>query len=133
MTDRRLELDEEVVEDLTYCEVCGQGNREDRLLLCDGCDLGYHCECLEPPLDSVPVGEWFCPGCSGSQRQQHETSQTRSQRRIGRTIVSERVRATIQQNREQARHNGRYRSQVRCRLVFSQCMCRTIVIPAGCL
>ncbi|KAK2183779.1 hypothetical protein NP493_289g01053 [Ridgeia piscesae] len=40
-------------------------------------------------------------------------SQTRSVRRIGRTIVSERVRATIQQNREQARHNGRSRSQTR--------------------
>ncbi|KAK2183778.1 hypothetical protein NP493_289g01052 [Ridgeia piscesae] len=40
VTDRRLELEEEVMEDHTYCEVCGQGNREDRLLLCDGCDLG---------------------------------------------------------------------------------------------
>lgn len=27
-------------EDPTYCEVCGRSDREDRLLLCDGCDLG---------------------------------------------------------------------------------------------
>ncbi len=27
-------------EDNTYCEVCGQADREDRMLLCDGCDLG---------------------------------------------------------------------------------------------
>jgi len=26
--------------DLTFCEICGQANREDRLLLCDGCDKG---------------------------------------------------------------------------------------------
>lgn len=44
--------------DLTYCEICGQSDREDRMLLCDGCDLGYHMECLEPPLDTVPVDEW---------------------------------------------------------------------------
>jgi PHD and RING finger domain-containing protein 1 len=47
----------------TYCEVCGQCNREDRLLLCDGCDLGYHLECLDPPLHAVPVEEWLCPDC----------------------------------------------------------------------
>lgn len=28
-------------EDTTACEVCGQSDREDRLLLCDGCDNGY--------------------------------------------------------------------------------------------
>lgn len=26
----------------TYCEVCGRCDREERLLLCDGCDLAYH-------------------------------------------------------------------------------------------
>lgn len=33
------------------------------MLLCDGCDLGYHLECLDPPMDTVPVEEWFCPDC----------------------------------------------------------------------
>ena len=28
-------------EDHTCCEVCGRSDREDRLLLCDGCDLAY--------------------------------------------------------------------------------------------
>lgn len=51
-------------EDLTYCEVCGRSDREDRLLLCDACDLGYHCECLSPPLQSVPIEEWYCPDCA---------------------------------------------------------------------
>jgi PHD and RING finger domain-containing protein 1 len=34
------------------------------MLLCDGCDLGYHLECLDPPMDTVPLEEWFCPDCA---------------------------------------------------------------------
>ncbi|KAB0789991.1 hypothetical protein PPYR_15737 [Photinus pyralis] len=49
--------------DLTPCEICGSSLQEDRLLLCDGCDLAYHLECLDPPLTEVPEGEWFCPSC----------------------------------------------------------------------
>lgn len=26
-------------------------------------------ECLTPPLDSVPVEEWFCPECEANNRQ----------------------------------------------------------------
>lgn len=50
-------------EEPTYCEMCHLCDREDRLLLCDGCDRGYHLECLTPPLSRVPVDEWFCPQC----------------------------------------------------------------------
>ncbi|XP_074227413.1 PHD and RING finger domain-containing protein 1 isoform X1 [Camelus bactrianus] len=55
---------EDEEEDPTFCEVCGRSDREDRLLLCDGCDAGYHMECLDPPLQEVPVNEWFCPECA---------------------------------------------------------------------
>jgi hypothetical protein len=27
------------------------------------CDYPYHLGCLDPPLDAVPPGEWFCPDC----------------------------------------------------------------------
>ena len=27
------------------------------------CDNPYHLACLDPPLDAVPEGEWFCPDC----------------------------------------------------------------------
>lgn len=30
-------------------------------------------ECLTPPLDSVPVEEWFCPGCEASNRHSSTT------------------------------------------------------------
>ncbi|XP_072886376.1 lysine-specific demethylase 5B-like isoform X1 [Hemitrygon akajei] len=49
--------------DLYVCLICGQGNEEDRLLLCDGCDDSYHTFCLIPPLHDVPKGDWRCPKC----------------------------------------------------------------------
>ncbi|RXN11414.1 PHD and RING finger domain-containing 1 isoform X2 [Labeo rohita] len=100
--------------DQTSCEVCGGRDREDRLLLCDGCDAGYHMECLTPPLDAVPVEEWFCPECiannrtSGSEQISEEessslptTSRPRSRptRAIARTQHSERVRANVNRRR----------------------------------
>ena len=33
------------------------------MLVCDGCDLGYHTYCLRPKLTAIPKGKWFCPGC----------------------------------------------------------------------
>jgi len=51
-------------DDLTYCESCRQCDREESLLLCDGCDHAYHLDCLTPALTRVPVDEWFCPQCS---------------------------------------------------------------------
>uniref|UniRef100_H2RXZ0 [histone H3]-trimethyl-L-lysine(4) demethylase n=1 Tax=Takifugu rubripes TaxID=31033 RepID=H2RXZ0_TAKRU len=49
--------------DLYFCLVCGRGDEEDRLLLCDGCDDSYHTFCLIPPLQDVPKGDWRCPKC----------------------------------------------------------------------
>ena len=47
------------------CEVCGSTSTTvpSKMLLCDGCDRGFHCLCLEPPLYQVPKGEWYCPDC----------------------------------------------------------------------
>ncbi|XP_022105700.1 protein SCAF11-like isoform X2 [Acanthaster planci] len=126
---RRIEVDEKKPEeqdedDATYCEVCGRCDREDRLLLCDGCDAGYHCECLDPPLVHIPIEEWYCPECVAQNRHQEDdgseeepevtelrTLQTTQHvgersttlrrrhvtpaRAIARTHVSERVRARI--------------------------------------
>eukprot|EP00039_Didymoeca_costata_P018008 m.331728 g.331728 ORF g.331728 m.331728 type:complete len:1565 (+) comp16789_c0_seq1:290-4984(+) len=46
-----------------FCEVCGSGNDEDQLLLCDECDQGFHLYCLTPPLTKIPKGDWRCPLC----------------------------------------------------------------------
>ena len=43
------------------CEVCRCTDSTNTMLLCDGCNLGYHMECLLPPMLEVPMGEWYCP------------------------------------------------------------------------
>lgn len=42
-----------------------------RILLCDRCDAEYHTYCLEPPLEEVPEGEWYCPRCSAEAGRRH--------------------------------------------------------------
>ena len=46
-----------------YCQLCHCGDNEDSLLLCDGCDKGYHMYCFKPPLEDVPDGDWYCYEC----------------------------------------------------------------------
>ena len=48
------------------CEVCGSPSLAAPMLLCDGCDRGYHISCLQPPLEQVPPGDWYCPDCQPS-------------------------------------------------------------------
>jgi len=104
------------VEDLTYCGVCHLCNREDEMLLCDICDGGYHMDCLNPPLYTVPLEEWYCPQCRAREEQSDNDidgdevidllndlnedeqlsiprqSRIRQQRLVPRTRASERVR-----------------------------------------
>ncbi|XP_076042693.1 uncharacterized protein LOC143026341 isoform X3 [Oratosquilla oratoria] len=119
-------------ENPTFCEVCNCSDREDRMLLCDGCDLGFHLECLTPPLDFVPIEEWFCPTCalsitdtvrevsaaqpstsqategpSSSSSSQRRTSSRRGERLIPRTRATERIRERITQTRKVQRRKLR--------------------------
>lgn len=47
------------------CEVCGGGHDDGNMLLCDGlgCNKGFHTYCLQPPLEEIPSGSWFCDSC----------------------------------------------------------------------
>jgi [histone H3]-trimethyl-L-lysine4 demethylase len=45
------------------CEVCGRGDNALSMLLCDGCDTGYHTFCLDPPLKAIPKYDWYCAQC----------------------------------------------------------------------
>lgn len=50
------------------CEICKAEHDADKILLCDGCDRGFHIYCLDPPLASVPTNEeWYCTSCLLSQ------------------------------------------------------------------
>lgn len=45
------------------CEICLRGDDGMSMLLCDECNRGYHMYCLDPPLNSIPKSEWYCPPC----------------------------------------------------------------------
>jgi hypothetical protein len=40
------------------CQFCHSGDNEDKLLLCDGCDKGYHTYCFKPKMENIPDGDW---------------------------------------------------------------------------
>ncbi|XP_024969378.1 uncharacterized protein LOC112508819 [Cynara cardunculus var. scolymus] len=46
----------------SICNVCKLGGK---LRYCDalGCNRCYHLSCLDPPVNSVPSGNWCCPFC----------------------------------------------------------------------
>ncbi|KAG8230225.1 hypothetical protein J437_LFUL010853 [Ladona fulva] len=97
--DDDVTLISQIEEDPTYCEVCGSGDREDSLLLCDGCDRGYHLECLIPPLTSVPIEEWFCPSCTEAATSRLRSARaTRGMRLLPRTSASQRVLRNLRRN-----------------------------------
>jgi hypothetical protein len=53
------------------CAACwsNESNQDDpgapAMLLCDGCEKGFHTTCLVPPLTAVPPEHesWYCPQC----------------------------------------------------------------------
>ena len=48
----------------TACAACGGTGDHEKIILCDACDDEYHIYCLQPPLESIPPGEWYCPACT---------------------------------------------------------------------
>ncbi|EIN06350.1 RCC1/BLIP-II [Punctularia strigosozonata HHB-11173 SS5] len=57
----------EEVDPPEVCVVCNDDKGEDvPLLECEKCDHPYHLQCLDPPLQAVPDGEWFCPDCEAN-------------------------------------------------------------------
>ncbi|KAI9000697.1 PLU-1-like protein-domain-containing protein [Trametes punicea] len=46
-----------------HCEICLKKDQGEKMLICDGCDCGFHMFCLDPPLANIPRGQWFCHTC----------------------------------------------------------------------
>lgn len=59
---------EEDEEEGASCNVCGDWHQEESMLLCDGCNGGFHQHCLNPPLLTPPVGMWICPLCLAKEK-----------------------------------------------------------------
>ncbi|XP_053986194.1 uncharacterized protein LOC128880293 [Hylaeus volcanicus] len=120
-------VEDEPLEDPTFCEVCHLSDREDRMLLCDGCDCGYHLECLIPPMNEVPMEEWFCPECSQNSQNDAEVVEIdldeipdlmEEARRLG--VSYGRTRTGAPQNSQprivpRTRHTERVRATIRRR------------------
>ncbi|XP_060070967.1 bromodomain adjacent to zinc finger domain protein 2B-like [Ylistrum balloti] len=45
------------------CQICRKDDNEAELLLCDGCDQGYHTYCFKPKMEMIPDGDWYCYEC----------------------------------------------------------------------
>lgn len=109
--------------DFTHCELCNRSDREDIMLLCDGCDAGYHMDCLTPPLTEIPEGSWYCDNCFASDTSEDDITQVLAEMenftapetrlrvrreivpRITRTRQSERIRTTIRNRRQENQVN----------------------------
>jgi hypothetical protein len=48
--------------DHVACRVCARQDGEAFMLLCDGCDEGFHMRRVGVPGRRTPAGDWFCPG-----------------------------------------------------------------------
>ncbi|CEP17277.1 hypothetical protein [Parasitella parasitica] len=46
------------------CCVCKSAGDESTLMICDGCDRGWHTGCCNPKVEKVPEGSWLCPLCA---------------------------------------------------------------------
>jgi len=71
--DRRLRVVDGVEEPLESddddirCQICSGQEDNPKMLLCDGCDRGFHFYCLPRPMLRLPPGEnWWCEACSNS-------------------------------------------------------------------
>lgn len=42
------------------CVTCGADSDHANLLICEICNSEYHTYCLDPPLKSVPEGDFYC-------------------------------------------------------------------------
>ncbi|KAL0082404.1 chromatin remodelling complex Rsc7/Swp82 subunit-domain-containing protein [Phycomyces blakesleeanus] len=50
--------------DCKVCCICKEAGDEAKLMICDGCDRGWHTTCCNPPLDKIPSDSWLCPLCA---------------------------------------------------------------------
>jgi hypothetical protein len=62
---------QEVPEDLT-CILCGSPHDGENMLICDGCEAGFHTYCVR--LDEIPEGDWFCDWCTMQPRRPKKSS-----------------------------------------------------------
>ena len=53
--------DDDSSDDDIVCCKCNKNKDDEKVLLCETCDLAYHTYCVG--LRRVPIGDWSCPKC----------------------------------------------------------------------
>ena len=76
------------------CRICRRKCGDEFMLLCDGCDHGYHTYCLKPPLKEVPDGDWFCYDCN-------PVTPIKPRRRAQRVVIVEEESSESEQEEEE--------------------------------
>ncbi|KAJ6466597.1 hypothetical protein C8R47DRAFT_990795 [Mycena vitilis] len=63
------------------CGFCGTGKSKskaapaEQLVTCHECGRsGWHMDCLDPPVENMPVGKWYCPVCPNAIETEREAS-----------------------------------------------------------
>ena len=62
-SDEFFERYPELKVDPWICQVCNKNEKDYDVILCDDCDKGWHTFCLNPHLNEIPKGDWFCDNC----------------------------------------------------------------------
>ena len=79
------------------CNVCLSALGDQSMLVCDGCDELYHMHCLDPPLNTVPEGDWFCDAC---QAYDDDVSSTVDVEGCGEFVIESRKRSVVVEDRK---------------------------------
>lgn len=62
-SDDMTDFENENEDEDAWCHICGLETDEVKMLICDGCDKGYHTYCMTPKISKIPKGKWFCEAC----------------------------------------------------------------------
>ena len=52
---------------MDFLSYLGKDENDDQTLMCDECEFFYHIYCLDPPLESIPDGDWYCNVCKNDE------------------------------------------------------------------
>lgn len=77
-------------EELEDCVICGEHEGE-TMVECDCCLGGFHMNCVVPPLDSVPEGDWYCSICSAHGRDEKCLRQKIDETRVKKRTAKDRL------------------------------------------
>ena len=87
------------------CNICLSALGDESMLVCDGCDELYHMHCPDPPLHSVPEGDWFCDAC---QAYNDDISSTVDVEGCDGFVIEQRKRSLMEEERRRRRSEEGY-------------------------